>query len=232
MRNSLAFSLGAFLLIACTTTPEPLSYRQHLDVYKDMKIRLYKIGTPLQKSGVKICSRTKITDGVFTHTLSDYPENMQAVASSYWTLTKENTELTTLPIQGSICAGDLSLSYDKKFNAWTDGVDVFITSALMDEVDDLALALIIAHELGHITLGHIHKKQSETLERRADRFAMFMLARAGLDYKKAALQDTASRQPHLSEDPTFTDPDNRAEHFLTVIAEIEKLVADGKPLVP
>ncbi len=232
MRSKFALILSAICLACCSGTPEPLSYRTQLDTYKDMKIRLYRVGVPVQKSGAKICTRTQITDGAFKHSLPDYPEHMREIAKSHWALTNKKTKLVDLPIEGSICASNLVLSYDEKYNAWTDGSDIFITSALVREVDDLALALIIAHELGHMSLGHIHQEQSEKLERQADRFALFMLARAGLDYKKAAAQDNASRQPHLSKDPTFTDPDERAEHFRKVVIEIEKLEAAGKPLVP
>ena len=232
MRSSSAIALGAALLFGCTSTPEPLTYREQLDVYKDMKIRLYKVGTPVQKSGAKICAKTKITDGIQNHDLSDYPEDMHEVANSYWDLTEEQTKLSALPINGSICAGTLVLSYEKKLNAWTDGDDIFITANLLKEVNDLALALIIAHELGHITHGDIWKEPSEELEQKADRFALFMLTRAGLDYKKAALQDVASRQPHSSNIPTVTDTKSRAEHFRNVVAEIEKLEAASKALIP
>lgn len=237
MRNSLAGIFVALLLIGCAGTPPQTltsrTYREQLTVYKDMKIRLYKVAAPIKKSSVNLCSNVSVDSGIVTHRLSDYPEKMRDVAQSYWGLTDNEMVIYRNPSGKNLtCQTPLILDYDTAPNAYTDGQSIFVSPSLLNKVDDLSLALIIAHELGHIALKHVDKEPSEALERAADRFALFMLARAGIDYRKAALQDVASRQPHISEAQVYADTAKRAKYFREVVAEIEALQADGKPLVP
>jgi len=225
--------LALVLLAGCATTPEPLSYRQQLDIYKDMKIRLYQAAAPIKNAAASKCPKTGIDTGVLTHRLSDYPQNMREVAQSYWGLKDDDTVLfETEPSDVPNCTALLILDYGEIPNAHTDGVSIFITPALLNQIDDLSLALIIAHELGHIAHGHLGAEPSEGLERQADRFALLMLARAGLDYKKAAAQDAASKPPHISGGQPYLDTTKRADYFRKVVTEIEKLQADGNALVP
>ncbi len=131
------------------------------------------------------------------------------------------------------------LKQDRKPNASTDGRAVYITSGLMNRVNDLALALIIAHELGHISLNH-YCSQNPTiqLEQEADRYAVFLLARAGLDYEGAVKLSAATQAPHTSNGSYSTSEANRkanleakrAENFRAVIVEIEALKTSGTPL--
>ncbi len=233
MRNKLLTFVILLFLAGCVNTPEPLSYREQLDVYKDMKIRLFKMASPVKVSGVGVCAKTGTDTGVLTHSLSDYPHKMRDVAQSYWSLTDEDTVLYENASYNVLnCQAPLVLVYDAIPNAYTDGESIYITPVLLSKVDDLALALIIAHELGHIVLKHVDAEPSEALERAADRFALFMLARVGLDYRKAALQEVASRQLHMSGGQTYLDTTKRADYFRKVVAEIERLQADGKALVP
>lgn len=234
MRNNLlAFLLGVFLLGSCASPNKPLTYRQQLDVYKGMKTRLFLVGDIVKSAGVDVCPNGIGESGILTHQLSDYPKRMQAVAQSYWGLTNTEARLaSTRQMHHAVCRGTLVLSYEDVPNAWSDGEDIFISPALLNEVGDLSLALIIAHELAHIALNHIELEPSEKLEREADRFALFILARAKLDYRTAALQDVASRQPHMSGGQTYLDTTKRADYFRKVVAEIEELQADGKALVP
>jgi len=223
-------------LASCTTIPEnteaTLSYRQQIDIYKDMKTRLYKVSRPLKIYGANICPSHQNDNGILTHSIFDYPERMRSVAQSYWGLTENSTQLYSSRLHGDACTGALFLSYEKQARAHTDGQNIFITPSLLGEVDDLSLALIIAHELAHIALGHVSKEPSESLEREADRFAVFMLARADLDYRKAITQDAAHKKPHAQENLTDTDTKNRAEHFRKVVLEIEALQVSGEKLIP
>ncbi len=233
MGNNLAILLAGLLLMACASTPQSLTYREQLDIYKDMKIRLYQVGIPIKLAGVGVCSKTRIDKGVLYHKLRDYPEKLRPVAQSYWGLGADDTIL----YEGqsghvSACQAPLVLDYDTIPNAYTDGDNIFVTSGLLNEIDDLALSLIIAHELAHIALKHVDKEPSETLEREADRMALFILARAKLDYRKAALQDVASKPPHIYAGQKYLDTSKRADHFRGVIGEIEKLEEEGKALVP
>ena len=44
--------------------------------------------------------------------------------------------------------------------AWTDGVDVFVTTGLLAKNDEHEIAGILAHELAHIALAHVSKEQA------------------------------------------------------------------------
>lgn len=236
MRNSLAAFLGILFLTSCTTVPTKtettLSYRQQLDIYKDMKIRLYKVSAPLKILGADICPASQNSDGILAHSLIDYPVRMRPIAEGYWGLTESPEQLYNSHLRGDACTGTILLGYENYPRAYTDGDSIFITPSLLDEVNDLSLALIIAHELAHIALGHMDEEPSENLEREADRFAVFMLARAGLDYRAATTQDAASKKPHTQENPTYTDTKKRAQHFRITVLEVETLQASGGKLIP
>ena len=130
------------------------------------------------------------------------------------------------------------LTQDDRANASTDGEAVYITTGLISRIGDLALALVVAHELGHISLGHISlghywsADPPKRLEQEADRYGLFLLARAGLDYQGAAQLPAVAQSPHKSELAPSADEAKRAEHFRSIIAEIETLKARGAPLIP
>ncbi|MCF6220376.1 MAG: M48 family metalloprotease [Robiginitomaculum sp.] len=232
MGSNLVILIAGLLLLGCASAPPSLTYREQLDIYKDMKIRLYQVARPIKIAGVGVCENTAIDKGKSYHSLHDYPEKLRPVAESYWGLSEKLKLLFEKQSSNiSNCQAPLILDYDKAPNAYTDGESIFVTPALLNKVDDLALSLIIAHELAHIVLNHVDKEQSEELEREADRFALFMLAIAELDYRKATLQDAASKPPHKN-GQKYLDTSKREIYFREVVAEIDKLKEEGKALVP
>ena len=64
----------------------------------------------------------------------------------------------------SVCDYGLQLDISDQVNAFADGEKVLLTTGMLrfTQSDD-ALALIVAHELGHNTMGHIQKKARNTL---------------------------------------------------------------------
>ena len=63
-----------------------------------------------------------------------------------------------------VCEYPVILTADDAVNAWTDGKSVYMTTGMLRFTDsDDALALIIGHEMAHITLGHIGKKKTNAI---------------------------------------------------------------------
>lgn len=89
----------------------------------------------------------------------------------------------------TVCGYNLFASRKDDVNAWADGSNVTVTSAMLRFVTDNGeLAALLAHEIAHNALGHIVAKQpsdvgslvfSQEQEREADEAAMYMLARSG-----------------------------------------------------
>ena len=92
------------------------------------------------------------------------------------------------------CFGRVRLARNPQVNAFSDGRDVIVTTALLDFVrSDDELALIIGHELGHFILGHPPMHTGDKLlasigigadiywkrEEAADRMAIRLMAAAG-----------------------------------------------------
>jgi hypothetical protein len=94
------------------------------------------------------------------------------------------------------CFGRVRLARNPSVNAFSNGHDVIVTTAMLDFVrSDDELALIIGHELSHFILGHPPMRDGDKLlasigirsglfwkrEEAADRMAMRLMAAAGYD---------------------------------------------------
>ncbi|HEY1605343.1 MAG TPA: M48 family metalloprotease [Allosphingosinicella sp.] len=94
------------------------------------------------------------------------------------------------------CFGRVRLARNPQVNAFSNGHDVIVTTALLDFVhSDDELALIVGHELGHFILGHPPMHTGDKLlasigiraetywkrEEAADRMAIRLMAAAGYD---------------------------------------------------
>lgn len=110
------------------------------------------------------------------------------------TLTVKRGEKTlSLPIKSvSACDYKLRLSGSNAINAYADGRNITLTSGMMDFVEsENELALIIGHELGHNTMGHIRKsvtnyivslggtRYTRPFESEADYVGLYYMVRAG-----------------------------------------------------
>ncbi len=112
-------------------------------------------------------------------------------------------------------------------NGHTDGREVLITSALMQSVpDDTNLALIIAHEMGHVIADHADQDPSQALELEADRMALVLMARAGYDIDAAVAYWKDAAHPHEGGNKAESShPTTRAryENFQNELARIKQV---------
>ena len=78
---------------------------------------------------------------------------------------KRNQQLINLTIiQERICGYPVVLADSDSVNAYADGKRIIITKGMLRFArDDQDLSLVIAHELGHNLMGHLDKKQSNSM---------------------------------------------------------------------
>lgn len=124
----------------------------------------------------------------------------------------------------SACDYNLRLSGSTVINAYADGRNITITSGMMDFTkSDEELALIIGHELGHNTMGHIRKivgnfifslggtRYTRPFESEADYVGLYYMTRAGYSPKGAEgfwrrLANVAPKSINRAKShPTFPD---------------------------
>lgn len=165
---------------------------------------------------------------------------------------KNRLVLSIMPV--SSCASRFEMAPSNQLNANANGTVVQIYGRLVIALDsDDELAFVMAHELAHNALGHnmaIKNKRLSTglasvftgsgkvlrnYEREADRYGIFMTARAGFAYRHAA----AFWKRFASEKGlgaliavTHPSPAKRERNAQAAVDEVDLLTAQRKPLIP
>ncbi len=147
--------------------------------------------------------------------------------------TPEGREYVARIKPNTACDIPAKVVFSQAINGHTDGQDILITSALMTSVpDDTNLALVIAHEMGHVIAGHTQRAQSQALELEADRMALVLMARAGYDIDAAVAYWERAAHPHeggRSGDSSHPTTLTRFENFRDELTRIKK-TKPPKPL--
>lgn len=132
------------------------------------------------------------------------------------------------------CAVPVNVVFSEEINGHTDGTEIIITSALMRAVaDDTNLALIIAHEMGHIIAGHASEVPSQLLELEADRMALVLMENAGYDIDSAITYWQDAIHPHRKQQGrsnSHPSIEARLLNFTTERARIRQQQATGQTL--
>ena len=140
---------------------------------------------------------------------------------------------TSLTAQ-TACAAPVTVVFSEDINGHTDGTEIIITSALMRAIaDDTNLALIIAHEMGHIIAGHAGQEPSQLLELQADRMALVIMENAGYDIDSAIAYWQDAAHPHSSQQgrsSSHPSIEARLLNFTTERARIRRQQALGDTL--
>lgn len=80
------------------------------------------------------------------------------------------------------CVAPTFVIYSEHLNASTDGREIAVSTALVEQVgDDAMLALIIAHEMSHVLRGHSPDGPRWAAELQADGDALTLMQNAGYD---------------------------------------------------
>jgi len=162
---------------------------------------------------------------------------------------RRGTETLAIPVEGvSACDYKLRLSSSTAINAYADGRNITLTAGMMEFVArDQELALIIGHELGHNTMGHIRKvignyivslgatRYTRPFESEADYVGLYYMVRAGYSPEnvegfwrrlaKVAPKNISRAKTH----PVFPD---RFLRLAATRAEIEAKQKASDPLYP
>lgn len=148
----------------------------------------------------------------------------------------------------TVCDYNLRLSSSGAINAYADGRNITVTAGMMEFTQsDEELALIIGHELGHNTMGHIRKilgnyifslggtRYARPFESEADYVGLYYMVRAGYSPERveAFWQRLAKVAPRnisrAKTHPTFPD------RYLGIQAARKEILAKqaaGQPLIP
>ena len=140
-----------------------------------MQVSFAVPGSPAAKAGFR--------EGDVLTSIGSWPlpvgeEGIKKVNDKLRELLKENTESLTISIirdgkQHTLsvdtvdsCDYPVLLDPDDAVNAFADGEKLHITRGMMRFIrDDNELALVLAHELAHNTMGHIDAKQQNAIGR-------------------------------------------------------------------
>lgn len=148
----------------------------------------------------------------------------------------------------TVCGYNVRLSQTSTINAYADGKNITMTSGMMNFVkNDDELALIVGHELGHNTMGHIRKivsniilsvggtRYTRPFETEADYVGMYYMVRAG--YSPEGVEEfwrrlAVTNPKYVGRDKTHPRYPNRYLSIAATRAEIKAKQAAGEPLIP
>ena len=140
----------------------------------DHRVSLLSVtsGSPMALAGFRAGDRVRGVNGSPVRRgktgLSDLDGRLRDGASNSFRVARgleeseESPEEHTAEVTGvSVCGeAPVVLDGDSTTNAFTDGENIYLTQGMMGFVEsDDELAMVVAHELGHIVGGHVQKKK-------------------------------------------------------------------------
>jgi len=149
----------------------------------------------------------------------------------------------------TVCGYNVRLAQTSTINAYADGKNITMTSGMMNFVkNDDELALIIGHELGHNTMGHIRKivsniilsvggtRYTRPFETEADYVGLYYMVRAG--YSPEGVENfwrrlAVANPKYVGRDKTHPRYPNRYLSIAAARDEIKaKQAANIRPIIP
>ena len=221
--------------------------KRELGAMEKPSVRLIVKGSPAEAAGIKIGDQFLNTKGKIT---TPQDKALQTALKDGGNIqVRRGDETLSLPIASdTLCGYNIRLSQTSTINAYADGRNITMTSGMMNFVkDDNELALIVGHELGHNTMGHIRKivsniilsvggtRYTRPFESESDYVGMYYMVRAG--YSPEGVEDfwrrlAVTNPKYVAKAKTHPTYPNR---FLSIAAtreEIKAKQAAGQPLIP
>ena len=222
--------------------------KRELGAREELSIFNVIAGSPADQAGLK---RGDILLGAKDEPLSATSKKFQQLlkSSAGSIRVKRNGSISTVNLTAQeICNYPIRLSPTSTINAYANGRKITMTAGMMNFVkDDDELALIIGHELGHNTMGHIRKvvtnlilsaggtRYTRPFESESDYVGMYYMVRAGYDptdvedvWRRLAVTNPKS-VVRAKTHPTFP---NRYLQIAATRDEINKKKVAGEPLLP
>ncbi|MEE9273495.1 MAG: M48 family metallopeptidase [Robiginitomaculum sp.] len=214
-----------------------------LGAKKNYKVFIVREGSLAKKAGVRAGDILLSTDGKPVSA-----QNKDALQNGAIIVKRGETILNLALSPPRACAYTVRLKISGAINAYADGKNITVTTAMMDFAKtDEDLALVIGHELAHNTMGHVAKsiqnyilsgfttRYTRPFEAEADYVGLYYTANAGYDlstaenfWRRLGLKNPKSIV-HAKTHPTTT---SRSLSIKLTKDEITKKRAMGKALVP
>ena len=221
--------------------------KRELGADDEPSVRIVLKGSAAETAGIKAGDQIISAAGKVV-TLKD--KDVQAALKTDKTIRiKRGGEEMSLPVTSeTVCGYNVRLAQTSTINAYADGKNITMTAGMMNFVkNDDELALIIGHELGHNTMGHISKivtnvvlslggtRYTRPFESESDYVGMYYIARAGhsLEGVENFWRRLAITNPkYIARDKTHPRYPNRYLSIAATREEIKTKQAAGVTLFP
>lgn len=210
-------------------------------------VRLVTRGSPAHIAGIKVGDQFMDGDGEIITPRSKAFQS-QLKNDGIISVSRGMTEKALTVRPDVSCDYKVRLAQTSTINAYADGKNITMTAGMMNFVkNDDELALIIGHELGHNTMGHIRKivsniilsvggtRYTRPFESEADYVGMYYMVRAG--YSPDGVEDfwrrlAVTNPKYVARDKTHPRYPNRYLSLAATRDEIKAKQAAGQPLIP
>ena len=221
--------------------------QRELGATDNLSVRLVVKGSPADAAGVKVSDQFLSAEG------KAVSPNSKALQTQFKQggnirVRRGGEDLSLTVKSDPVCGYTVRLAQTSTINAYADGRNITMTSGMMNFVkNDDELALIIGHELGHNTMGHIRKivsnivlslggtRYTRPFETEADYVGLYYMVRAG--YSPEGVEDfwrrlAITNPKYVARDKTHPRYPNRYLSIAATREEIKVKQAAGEPLIP
>ena len=221
--------------------------QRELGAKEEPSVRLVVSGSAAQAAGIRAGDQFLDARG---KVISPQSKDMQAQLEqgSNIRLRRNGEDLSLNVKSETVCGYNIRLSQTSTINAYADGKNITMTAGMMNFVrNDDELALIVGHELGHNTMGHIRKivgniifslggtRYTRPFESESDYVGMYYISRAG--YSLEGVEDfwrrlAVTNPKYIARDKTHPRYPNRYLSIAATRDEIKAKKMAGTPLIP
>jgi len=222
--------------------------QRELGVKDEPSVRLIVKGSAAEAAGIKVGDQFLNADSKVVSP-QDKTLQVQLKQGGNLRIRRGGEELSLANVKSeTVCGYNIRLAQTSTINAYADGKNITMTAGMMNFVkNDDELALIVGHELGHNTMGHIRKivsniiltagatRYTRPFETESDYVGMYYMVRAG--YSPEGVENfwrrlAVTNPKYVGRDKTHPRYPNRYLSIAATREEIKTKQAAGVPLLP